>query len=71
VTDTTDKDTNERTNERTDGRTDGRTERLFVRPSIRLLDGVWLFPTISCSRFAHAPLTRCALVKARWWHMCS
>jgi len=34
-TDTTDK----ATNERTDGRTDKET-RLFVRPSVRLLDGV-------------------------------
>jgi len=28
------------TNERTDGRTDEET-RLFVRPSVRLLGGVW------------------------------
>jgi len=44
VTDTTDKRTNERTNERTDGRDrrrDEETSRLFVRPSVRLLDGVW------------------------------
>jgi len=34
VTDTTDKETNERTNEQTD-------EETRLRPSVRLLDGVW------------------------------
>jgi len=34
-----------RTDERTDGRTDGRTKRRVesLRPSVRLLDGVWHF----------------------------
>jgi len=38
VTDTTDLEINERTDGRTDGRRDA--TRLFVRPSIRLLDGL-------------------------------
>jgi len=33
------------TNEQTDGRTDGRRDASSVRPSVRLLDGVWHFDT--------------------------